>query len=224
MSAASGWRAGARAGITLGLAAASLGVSFGAYATLAGWPPLASILMSATVFSGSAQFAFITALTGGGGLLVGIGAGALMNLRFVPMAAAAARSLKGGPIRRALEGQAVVDGSWVAAQRPDGTTDREFMIGATLVQSPSWVAGTALGAFLTPSVETLYRLGLDVVFPCFFLLLLISALRSRPQHLPVALLAAVIAGLALLAVPVGVALLLSAAASLLVLRPRIGRS
>ena len=216
---AGGWRAGFRVGVTLALATGALGVSFGAYAALAGWPPVASIVMSTVVFSGSAQFAFVTA-TASGSLLLGLGAAALMNLRFVPMAAAAARSLHGGRVRRAFEGQTVVDGSWVAAQRADGTTDREMMMGATLVQGVAWVAGTATGALLVPSADLLYRLGLDVVFPCFFLLLLLEALRSRPGDRWVALLAAAIAGLALVAVPVGVALLLSAAASLVVLIPR----
>jgi len=215
-----GWRAGVRAGVPLGFAAAALAITFGAYATLAGWPPAATIIMSALVFSGSAQFAFITAMSGGVGLIAGIGAGALMNLRFVPMAAAAARSLHGGPVRRALEGQAVVDGSWVLAQRPDGTTDREMMIGATLVQWPAWVLGTTVGALLVPSADLLYRFGLDVVFPAFFLLLLLEAVRSRPDHRWVALIAAGLASVGVLVVPVGVALLLSAAASLIVLLRR----
>lgn len=215
-----GWRAGFRTGVTLALATAALGVSFGAYAALAGWPPVASVVMSTVVFSGSAQFAYVTATAGGGSLLLGLGAAALMNLRYVPMAAAAARSLHGGRLRRAVEGQAVVDGSWVAAQRSDGTTDRELMIGATLVQGSAWITGTAVGALLVPSADLLYRLGLDIVFPCFFLLLLLESLRSRPGDRWVALLAAAIAGLALIAVPVGLALLLSAAASLVVLIPR----
>lgn len=215
-----GWRAGFRVGVTLALATGALGISFGAYAALAGWPAVASVVMSTVVFSGSAQFAFVKATADGGGLLVALGAAALMNLRFVPMAAAAARSLRGGRIRRAFEGQTVVDGSWVAAQRADGTTDREMMMGATLVQGAAWVTGTAVGALLVPSADLLYRLGLDVVFPCFFLLLLLEAARSRPDDRWVALVAAAIAGLALLAVPVGVALLLSAAASLVVLIPR----
>ncbi len=221
---ASSWRTGLRVGATLATGTAALGVSFGAYAVLAGWPPLAAIIMSAVVMSGSAQFAFVTVIAGGGGLLVGLGAGALMNLRFVPMAAAAARSLHGGPVQRAFEGQTVVDGSWVAAQRPDGTTDRELMMGATLVQSSAWIAGTALGALLVPSADLLYRLGLDLVFPCFFLLLLLEALKGRPDHRWVALTAAVITGLALIGVPAGVALLLSAAASLVVLIPRRPRA
>src|SRR5215207_2333141 len=215
-----GWRAGFRTGTTLALATGALGVSFGAYAALADWPPLAAIVMSTVVFSGSAQFAYVSATAHGGSVLLGLGAAALMNLRFVPMAAATARSLHGGRLRRAVEGQAVVDGSWVAAQRADGTTDREMMIGATLVQGAAWIAGTAAGALLVPSADLIHRLGLDVVFPCFFLLLLLETLRSRPDHRWVALLALAIAGLSLIAVPVGVALLLSAAASLVVLLPR----
>ena len=212
-----GWRDGMRTGTSLALAAGALAVTFGAFATLQGWPPLATIAMSALVFSGSAQFAFITATTGGGGLATGIGAAALMNLRFVPMAAAAARSLRGGALRRALEGQAVVDGSWVAAQRPDGTTNREVMLGATLVQWPAWVLGTALGAILVPSPEFLHRLGLDAVFPCFFLLLLLDTLRQQPQVRPVASTAAAISGAAVIVLPAGVALILSAAAATLAL-------
>ena len=113
-----------RTGAPLALAAGVLAISFGAFASCQGWPPWATVLMSATVFSGSAQFAFVTATSGGAGLLTGLAASALMNLRFVPMAAASAPSLHGGRLQQALEGQAVVDGSWVAAQRLDGTTNR----------------------------------------------------------------------------------------------------
>jgi predicted branched-subunit amino acid permease len=213
----SGWRSGFRTGATLAVATAALGISFGAYATVAGWPPAATIIMSAVVLSGSAQFAFVTALSGGAGLAVGISAGALMNLRFVPMAAASARSLHGNRLQRAFEGQTVVDGSWVPAQRPDGTTDRELMFGATFVQWPAWIGGTAVGALLLPSAEFLHTFGLDAVFPCFFLLLLLGALKSRPDHRWVALGAAAIAAAAVLVLPVGVALLASAAAVLITL-------
>ena len=64
--------------------------------------------------------------------------------------------------------------------------------------------------------------GLDVVFPCFFLLLLLDALKSRPDHRWVGLGATAIAGAAVLLL-VGVALLASAAATFLALLPRRGR-
>ena len=68
-----GWRAGFRTGMTLALATGALGVSFGAYAALAGWPPLAAIVMSTVVFSGSAQFAYVTATGTGGACCSGWG-------------------------------------------------------------------------------------------------------------------------------------------------------
>ncbi|WP_426513932.1 AzlC family ABC transporter permease [Dactylosporangium sp. McL0621] len=226
---------GIRVGVGLAAGAFLLAVGFGAFAVTHGWPAWLAIAMSAVVFSGSAQFALVTALAGGGGIgpalvgggigpaLVGGGIGpalasaALMNLRFVPMAAATARFLPGGPLRRALQGQAVVDGSWVAAQRPGGGFDRRLMFGATLVQWPAWVLGTALGALVVPGGSALAATGLDVIFPGFFALLLLDALRTAPRLAPAGALAAAIAATCRF-MPSGGALALAGAAAVLALR------
>jgi 4-azaleucine resistance transporter AzlC len=218
-----GWRAGFRVGGSLAAGTLALAVSFGAFATLHGWPPLAVVAMSVLVFSGSAQFALVTAMAGGGGVVTGLSAAALINTRFIPMAAAAAGSLRGRRWRRALEGQAVVDGSFVSAQRPEGGVDREKMIGATLVQWPAWICGTVLGVVFVPSTELVHQTGLDLVFPCFFLLLLLDALRTRPDHRLVAAVAGGTAALASLALLPGLALLLSGGAAGLAARRPGGR-
>src|SRR3712207_5596172 len=121
-AASGGWRAGFIVGAGLAVGSFLLAVSFGTFAVTHGSPAALWIAMSLLVFSGSAQFALVTALAGGG-LVPALLSAALMNLRFVPMAASTARFLHGGRWQRALEGQAVVDGSWVAAQHPDGTLD-----------------------------------------------------------------------------------------------------
>ena len=211
------WRAGFKVGAGLAAGAFALAVSFGAFAVTHGWPAGLTILMSLLVFSGSAQFALVTTLTGGG-MLPAVASAALMNLRFVPMAAATASSLPGGPLRRAMEGQAVVDGSWVSAHRPDGTTDREKMLAATLVQWPAWVLGTALGALAVPSTDFIEAVGLDLIFPGFFLVLLIDSLTESVRLIPVALAAAAIASLSCRFLPTGVALLLASVAALSALR------
>ena len=77
-------------------------MSFGAYAVTHGWPAGLTILMSLVVFSGSAQFAIVTAFAGGG-LGPALVSASLINLRFVPMAAATSTSLRGSRWRRALE-------------------------------------------------------------------------------------------------------------------------
>ncbi|GAA4608218.1 hypothetical protein GCM10023195_32030 [Actinoallomurus liliacearum] len=208
----------------LGLAAASfaLAITFGASARTLGWGMAPAIVCSLVVFSGSAQFALATALAGGGGAVPAVAAAALINARFIPMAVAVAPSLRGGVLRRALIGQTVVDGSWVAAHRGEGRFDPERMIGATIPQWPAWVCGTAIGAVLHPSPHVVQTFALDVIFPAFFLVLLIDELRESAAARRAAALATVIAALLVLVVPTGVALLCASSAALLGLLPSSG--
>ena len=91
---------GIRVGIPLGLAALVLSFSFGVVARPV-MGPVAPIVMSLVVFAGSAQFASLAVLSGGGSALAAVVAGVLLNLRFLPMGIALGPSLRGGPLRRA---------------------------------------------------------------------------------------------------------------------------
>jgi 4-azaleucine resistance transporter AzlC len=212
-----GYRAGARAGIPFAVATLVLGISFGVLARSLGWGIIAPIVFSVIAFSGSAQFAVAAVLGAGGGAVAAIIAAVLLNARFGPMGVAIAPYLKGGPFRRALEGQAVIDASWALASRGGGRFDREFMIGATIPQGAAWIVGTAVGALGGNFIGSPERLGLDVIFPAFFLVLLAEELRDA-RAVAVALLAA---GLALVLVPFtppGVPVIAACAAALLGLR------
>src|SRR3712207_1277979 len=181
--------AGARAGLPFALATFVLGISFGVLARSLDWGTLAPIVFSVIAFSGSAQFAVASVLGSGGGSLPATFAAALLNARFGPMGVAVAPYLKGGPLRRAMEGQAVVDASWALASRGGGRFDREFMIGATLPQVTAWIGGTIVGVLGGDFIGDPERLGLDVIFPAFFLILLAEELRSA-RAVIVALIAA----------------------------------
>ena len=115
--------AGARASVPFALATLVLGVSFGVLARSLGWGVVAPVAFSVIAFSGSAQFAVAAVLGAGGGALAAVLAAVLLNARFGPMGLAVATYLKGGPLRRALEGQAVVDASWALASRGGGRFD-----------------------------------------------------------------------------------------------------
>ena len=69
-----------------------------------------------------------------------------MNARFLAMGIALAPSLPGGPMKRAAQGQAVVDSSWALANRGDGTFDRWLLFGTTLPQYLTWTFGSVVGA------------------------------------------------------------------------------
>jgi 4-azaleucine resistance transporter AzlC len=211
---------GARAGLPFALATFVLGISFGVLARSLGWGVVAPIVFSVITFSGSAQFAVAAVLGAGGGALAAIVAAVLMNARFLPMGVAVAPFLKGGPLRRALEAQAVVDASWALASRGGGRFDREFMIGATIPQVAAWIVGTAIGALGGNLIGHPERLGLDVIFPAFFLALLMEELRVGGRTIAAALIAAVLSLALVPLVPPGVPVIAACAAALLGLRGR----
>jgi 4-azaleucine resistance transporter AzlC len=209
--------AGARAALPFALATFVLGISFGVLARSLGWGTLAPIVFSVIAFSGSAQFAVASVLGSGGGALPAIAAAVLLNARFGPMGVAVAPYLKGSPLRRAMEGQAVVDASWALASRGEGRFDREFMFGATLPQVTAWIGGTIVGVLGGDFIGNPERLGLDVIFPAFFLTLLAEELRSA-RAVIVALIAAVLALALVPFAPPGVPVIAACAAALLGLR------
>jgi 4-azaleucine resistance transporter AzlC len=211
-------RQGFKAGLVFALPTFALGASFGVVAEpeMGAW---AAVAMSVFVFGGAAQFASVSALIAGGGVASAVSAGLLVNARFLPMGIALAPALRGGPLRRGAEGQAMVDASWALANRGDGTFDRELLIGATIPQAACWWLGTALGAFGGSLLADPQALGLDAMFPAFYLALLVDEMDLRTMY-PTALLGAAIA-LALVPVaPPGVPIVAASAAALLGLRDR----
>lgn len=212
--------AGARAAVPFALATLVLGVSFGVLARSVGWGPVAAIGSSVLICSGSAQFAVAAVLGSGGGMPAAVIAAVLLNARFGPMGVAVAPYLRGGPLRRALEGQAVIDASWALASRGGGRFDREFMIGASVPQVVAWFGGTAAGALGGDFVGDPERLGLDAIFPAFFLVLLVDELRGGRSAVTVAVLAATLALLLVPFTPPGVPVIAACVAALLGLRKK----
>lgn len=210
--------AGARAALPFALVTGVVGVSFGVLAGSLGWGALVAIASSVVICSASAQFAVAAVLGSGGGPFAAIVAAILLNARFGPMGLAVGPYLKGGPLRRALEGQTGLDTSWAMANRGGGRFDREFMIGASVPQVAAWLGGTAAGVLGGDFVGNPERFGLDAIFPAFFLVLLVSELRGGRSAVTVALIAAALALLLVPVVPPGVPVIAACAAALLGLR------
>jgi predicted branched-subunit amino acid permease len=208
------WRAGLRDGVPVAIAAAVVGMSFGVLAREAGMPALAAIAFSAIVFAGSAQFASLAILGQGGGVAAAVGAAALMNSRFLPMSAALAPSLSGGPWARAAQGQAVVDASWAMAADGKGGFDRYYLFGLSAAQYVAWLGGTLVGALGGTVLGDPEALGLDAVYPAFFVALLFEELRAGPRARGVALAGGLIALALVPFAPPGIPVLAAASAAL----------
>jgi 4-azaleucine resistance transporter AzlC len=211
-------RAGVRIALPIVLPTVALGVSFGIVARpIMG--PVAPIAMSILVFSGGAQFAALSVLQGGGTVLAAVGAGMLMNARWLPMSFAMTPSLRGGRLRRSAEAQAIVDASFVISDRGDGTFDRGLLLGATLPQAISWVSGTIVGVVVAGRIHDPNAFGLDAVFPAFYLALLVREASGRPAYEAMALASVITIGLTTFA-PAGVPVIVASSAALLGLRRR----
>jgi 4-azaleucine resistance transporter AzlC len=212
------FRAGFRAGLPMVLPSIAIGTSFGVLAQPV-MGSIAPIVMSIVVCSGAAQFAALTVLIAGGGALPAIAAGMLMNARWLPMGLAFGPYFKGGRLRRALESNALIDASFALASNGDGTYDRSRLIGATIPQLSAWMAGTAIGVLAGSLIGDPRALGLDAMFPAFFLYLLFEEARGRAAYS-----AAGLGGLVALALlpwaPAGVPVVVASAAALIGLHRR----
>jgi 4-azaleucine resistance transporter AzlC len=209
-------RTGVKAGLPLLLPTLAIGISFGVLAEPV-MGKVAPIVMSVFVFAGAAQFAALSVLAAAGGAGAAILAGALLNLRFLPMGFAIAPYLKGRALKRAAQGQMVVDASWAVARNRDGTFDRGRLFGATIPQIVGWMGGTAIGVFAGSALTDPEALGLDALFPAFFLALLFEEGHNR-TGVTVAIVGAVITLVLMSFAPAGIAVAAAAGAALIGLR------
>jgi 4-azaleucine resistance transporter AzlC len=172
-------RDGVRAIAPLSVAALAFGISFGVLAEAAGMGAAAPIVMSATTFAGSAQFAAASILDDGGGVAAAVTAAALLNARYAPISISVAPGFSGSLLRRLLESQLIVDESWAVSHRGGGRFDHRVLLGAGLLLYPCWVGGTVVGALGGELLGDPNELGLDAAFPALFLALLYPMLRTR---------------------------------------------
>jgi 4-azaleucine resistance transporter AzlC len=208
------YRDGARRIAPIAVAAVAFAVSFGVLARASGIDSVEAIVMSATTFAGSAQFAVVSILGVGGGIASAIVAATLLNGRYAPISVSIAPIFVGGRLRRLFESQLIVDESWALSRRSDGRYDRRLLVGAGLVLYACWVGGTVVGVIAGDALGDPASLGLDAAFPALFLAILVPQVRSR-RALAAAVLGGAIA-LALLPVaPAGVPIVAAAGACLL---------
>ena len=170
---------GARMVAPISVAVGAFALSFGVLARAAGMGWLAPLVMSATTFAGSAQFAVVSVLGNAGSAAAAIAAAVMLNARYAPIGISIASAFRGPARKRLLQSQLVVDESWAMTVRRTGGFDVHVMLGAGALLYVCWIAGTTVGLVLGNVVGDPNRLGLDAAFPALFLALLVPQLRGR---------------------------------------------
>lgn len=213
------YQAGSRAVAPLALAVGVLGILFGYLATAAGLTPAAAILMSATTFAGSAQFAAIAILGAGGTVVAAVAAATLLNARYLVLGLSVAPAIKGCWPKRLLLAQLVVDETWAIAYTGGGRFNGARLFGAGSVLFLVHVGSTAIGTVSGNLFTDAAAFGLDAAFPALFVVLLWPHLMARSAVIAAAAGATIALGLTPFTPP-GVPILGAAAACLLGLRLR----
>ena len=155
---------------------------FGALAVQAGLTPWLTMLCSLIVLSGAAQVALVGLLSSGTAPVVLAVTG--LALRHLPMSAALSGLVGSAPGHHRIRlAWVLVDETFALtmnAARDPAVDVVSFKTGADLVVYTTWVAFTAVGAFLGADFDA-SRLGLGVFFPLVFLGLAAPFVRGRRQ-------------------------------------------
>jgi 4-azaleucine resistance transporter AzlC len=207
---------GVRAALPLVPGPVLFGFSFGVFAETAGFGAAATVVMSATTFAGSAQFAAASVLDTGGTVVAAVLAAVFLNARYAAMSIVVASIFPGGRFRRLAESQLIVDESWALSGR-SGRFEWPILVGAGMLLYVFWVPSTLLGALVGDALGDPESLGLDAAFAALFLALLVPYVRNRRAG-EAALLAGLITVVLIPIAPAGVPIVAASAACLLGLR------
>lgn len=205
-----------RRGISVGLATGLYGLSFGALATSSGLDVWQAVVLSAVLFSGGSQFAFIGVVSGGGSALGAVLASALLGIRNTVYGVALARTLPGGGARGALRALLTIDESVATAL--SGTTPEARRAGFWSAGISVWIfwnlfslIGAVAGAFIADPRSW----GLDGAAAAAFLALLWPRLARR-DVVAIAVAAGFVATLTTPLLPAGLPVLAAACVAVVV--------
>ena len=213
-----------RTGLSIGVATGLYGISFGALATASGLDVWQAMVLSAVMFTGGSQFAFIGVVGGGGSAIGAALAAVLLGIRNTLYGLILAPSLPRTGVRGLARAHLTIDES--AALAASGTTTEEKRAGfwaAGVWVYVFWNLFSLLGALAGQYVADPSAWGLDAAAAAAFIALLWPRLRSR-DAVAIAVAAAVVALVTTPMLPAGLPVLAAAAVAVAAgLLPSSGR-
>ena len=168
------WR-GFAVGQPLTLAALAYGIAFGLLAGEVGLSALEAVLMSAAVYSGSAQLAALTMMQeaspwANAGLSAMAATIIIVNARYFLYGATLRPWLgQATPVQAYSTLFILADGNWILSTRAHqgGERDAGFILGSGLAMFLGWLTGTLLGSLLGALISNPAILGLDFLLVSF---------------------------------------------------------
>jgi predicted branched-subunit amino acid permease len=165
-----GVRDGFKLAVPFGASSILYGLGFGVLAAQVGLNVFEAVLMSATVFSGTAQIAVLQAWSSVQALLAIFAIVMVVNARYILMSAALRTWLSQIAHWKAIAVLLIlVDGTFAIGmrERARGETDAGILLGAGLISYIGWNIGTALGFWVGALLPDPRVLGLDFMVIAF---------------------------------------------------------
>ena len=139
---------GLKDGLPIALGYVSVAFAYAVQAVGQGFPPWFPILISATNFTGTGQFAGTNLIAAGAGIAVLVATMLVINIRYTLMSFALAQKMGNGfPLwQRAVLAFGVTDENFAVAIRQPQKLTFPYLIGLMSCSFCGWLGGTALGA------------------------------------------------------------------------------
>jgi len=215
------------ASLTLSGAVGVFGLSFGVASVSAGASVWQTSALSLFVFTGASQFSAMSVVGAGGSLSAAFGGAVLLAARNLvyglalsssaPSSSDTKYSLAGSLPRRLIASHFVIDETTALALAQDSPRLRKIAFWTTgLALFFFWNVGTLIGALLGTAIDP-KQFGLDIAFPAAFIVMLVPHLRTRLGKQAAAL-GGALCLVSIPFVPIGVPILIAAAAVFVGLR------
>ncbi len=139
---------GLKDGLPIALGYVSVAFAYAVQAVGQGFPPWFPVLVSATNFTGTGQFAGTNLIAAGASIAVLIATMLVINIRYTLMSFALAQKMGSGfPLwQRAILAFGVTDENFAVAIRQPQKLTFSYLIGLMSCSFCGWLGGTALGA------------------------------------------------------------------------------
>ena len=199
-----------RMGLSISVATGLYGISFGALSVASGLNLWQTMALSALMFTGGSQFAFIGVVAGGGSGMAAVSASALLGVRNAIYGMQMSRFLGAKGAQRWLAAHWTIDESAATASGQQDETEQRrgfWVAGAGVFLF--WNLFTLLGALMGNALGDPRRFGLDGAAVAAFLGLLWPRLNAR-EPVALALACGLVTAIAIPLVPAGVPILLAA--------------
>jgi len=191
----------------VGLATGTYGLSFGALSTASGLSLVQTVVLSAVMFTGASQFAFVGVLANGGTRAAAIATAAVLGSRNAFYGLRLVDTLEATWWRPLAAHLTIDESAAMAFAAPDKEAARTAFWATGVAVFICWNAATIVGS-LIHLLGKPTTIGLDEAAPAAFVALLYPQLRTRPSWV-VAAVAGLVGLVAVSFVPAGVPVLLA---------------